>query len=61
MHGATVPIQKEYYKRVVIIPFLDHLISELTSRFDAHAKKASIIQRLLPKRLSSVLIIYCGY
>ena len=44
---------EEYYKRVVIIPFLDHLISELTSRFDAHAKKASMIQGLLPKRLSS--------
>ena len=34
---------EEYYKRVVVIPFLDHLISELTSRFDAHAKKASMI------------------
>ena len=44
---------EEYYKRVVVIPFLDHLISELTSRFDAHAKKASMIQGLLPKRLSS--------
>ena len=44
---------EEYYKRVVVIPFLDHLISELTSRFDAHAKKASMIQGLLPMRLSS--------
>ena len=44
---------EEYYERVVVIPFLNHLISELTSRFDAHAKKASMIRGLLPKRLSS--------
>ena len=44
---------EEYYKYVVVIPFLNHLITELTSRFDAHAKKASMIQGLLPMRLSS--------
>lgn len=38
---------------MVVIPFLDHLITELTSRFDAHAKKASMIQGLLPVRITS--------
>ena len=42
---------EEYYKRI-FIPFLDHLISELTSRFDVHANKASMIQGLLLVRLS---------
>lgn len=42
---------EEYYKHVVVILF-NHLISELTSRFDAHAKKASMIQGLLSRRLS---------
>ena len=38
---------------MVVIPFLDHLISELSSRFDAHTKKVSMIQGLLPVRVTS--------
>ena len=36
----------DYDKRAVVIPLLDHLITELTSRFDAHTKKAAMIQGL---------------
>ena len=45
---------EEYYvyKCIVVIPLLDHLITEFTSRFDAHTKKAAMIQGLLPVRLS---------
>ena len=48
---------QEYYKRTIAIPFLDHLITELSSRFEAHAKQAASIQSLLPamiKRCSSL-------
>jgi hypothetical protein len=36
-----------------VIPFLDHLINELSSRFDVHIKRAATIQRLLPERITS--------
>ena len=45
---------KEYYKCVVVIPFLDHLITELTSRIDENAKKVSMIQGLLLVQLISL-------
>ena len=32
---------EEYFKVSVVIPFLDHLISELSIRFDDHTKKAT--------------------
>ena len=45
---------EEYYvyKCIVVIPLLDHLITEVTSRFDVHTKKAAMIQGLLPVQLS---------
>ena len=39
---------QEYYKRTIAIPFLDHLITELSSRFEAHAKQAASLQSLFP-------------
>ena len=42
----------EYFKRTVSIPFLDHLINDISSRFDAHAKQAALLQALLPARLT---------
>ena len=34
------------------IPFLDHLISDLLSRFDVHTKRAASLQGLLPTRIT---------
>ena len=39
---------QECYKLTIAIPFLDHLITELSSRFEAHAKQAASLQSLLP-------------
>ena len=38
---------KDYFKTTVIIPFLDHIISNLSYRFDTHMKKAALIQKLI--------------
>ncbi len=39
---------EEYYKTTITIPFLDQLISDLSCRFDRHAKPAISLQGLLP-------------
>ena len=39
----------------MIIPFLDHLISNLSYRFDAHMKQAAGIQRLIPTNITEEL------
>ncbi len=39
---------EEYYKTTITIPFLDQLISDLSCRFDRHAKQAASLQGLLP-------------
>ena len=44
---------EEYYKRAIVIPFLDHLINEITCRFDTHTKQVASIQGLLPVRITS--------
>ena len=46
---------EDYFKNVVIIPFLDHLISNLSYRFDAHMKQAAGIQRLIPTNITEEL------
>ena len=38
---------EEYFKLSVAIPFLDHIHSDLTSRFAAHVKQSATIQKLL--------------
>ena len=51
---------QEYYKCTVVISFLDHLITELSSRFEAHVKQAASLQSLLPamiKPCSSITYI----
>ena len=47
---ANQPYQsvEEYFRHSVTIPFLDHLISELSLRFNEHTKKAALVQHLLP-------------
>ena len=42
---------EEYFKLSVTIPFLDHMLSDLTSRFAAHVKQSASIQRLLPANI----------
>ena len=40
-----------YFKQTVVIPFLDHLINYLSSRFDKHAKQVASLQGLLPTKI----------
>ena len=49
---------EDYFKKVVIISFLDHLISNLLYRFDAHMKQAAGIQRLIPTNIMEELTTY---
>ena len=44
-HRANQPYQsvEEYFRHSVTIPFLDHLISELSLRFVEHTKKAALV------------------
>ena len=46
---------EECFRHSVTIPFLDHLITELSFRFDEHTKKAALVQHLLPARIKSAL------
>ena len=39
--------------QLLAIPFLDHLISELSLRLDEHTKKAAPVQHLLPVQIHS--------
>ena len=43
----------DYFKKVVVIPFLDHLIADINSRFTAHSKQAASLQGLLPQNIKS--------
>ena len=54
-HRANQPFEsvEEYFRHSVTIPFLDHLICELSFRFDEHTKKAALVQHLLPVRICS--------
>ena len=42
---------KEYFRLTMVIPFLDHLLADLSSRFNPHVK--SHLQSLLPSRVTS--------
>ena len=44
-------VKEDYFKCPVTIPFLDHL-SDLSSRFDLHTKRAASLQGLLPTRIT---------
>ena len=50
MHRVNAPASSssEYYKRAVTIPFLDHLISEMSNRFNEHSLKVSRVMKLMP-------------
>ena len=52
MHVHPLPapprLPKEYYKRNVTLPLVDHLLMELTSRFSEEAKRATEGLKLIP-------------
>ena len=48
---------EDYFKKTVIIPFLDHIISNPSYRFDDHMKKAALIQKLIPVNITEKLNI----
>ena len=52
-HRANVeaPTVGKYYELTVLVPFLDHILSDIESRFSRHVNKASLIQGLLPSFL----------
>ena len=49
----------EYFKCTIAILFLDHLISELSSRFDTHMKQVSALQSLLPVKINPTSSAEC--
>ena len=46
--NITAATPDEYYGQTITIPLLDHLLMELTSRFNQHAKKATMGLCLVP-------------
>jgi len=44
---------EDYFKKSIAIPFLDHLISDISSRFTSHSKQAASLQGLLPCNITS--------
>ena len=42
----------DYFKKAITIPFLDHLVSDISARITAHSKTAASIQELLPKSIT---------
>ena len=53
-HRANLVAQdpKDYYKATVLIPFLDHLLSDLTARFTKHGQKVARLEKLLPRLIT---------
>ena len=49
-HRANQPTES-VVKVSILIPLLDHLISELSNRFDAHTKQATLLQYLIPHKI----------
>ncbi|KAK4873837.1 hypothetical protein RN001_013197 [Aquatica leii] len=51
---------RDYYRRTIFIPFLDHFIEELESRFNHRMESAISLERLIPdkfmKRTTSAII-----
>ena len=45
---------KDYYRIHCAIPLIDHIISQLKTRFDSLIQKSSKICRLLPSRICSL-------
>ena len=43
---------EDYYKKTVTMPFLYHLIADITLRFNAHSKKAASLKKCLASKIS---------
>ena len=53
-HRQNIPAadSKEYYKRIITIPLLDHLLCELDARFDASSSKLVVeFMQMLPSEI----------
>ena len=50
--NPTTSSAQDYFKFSVSIPFLDHLIQDLSYRFDAHSKQAASLQDLLTTKVT---------
>ena len=46
---------EDYYKKTVTIPFLDHLIADITPRFNAHSKQAASLEKFCYQKLMKIL------
>ena len=61
-HRSNIPAEDacEYYRRVISVPLLDHLISELESRFSSHKQTALLGLYLVPTVLETKTIEEVG-
>ena len=44
---------EEYFKKTIVIPFLDHLIIDISSRFSKHSLHVASLQNLVPVKMSN--------
>ena len=44
---------EDYFKKTVVIPFLDHLLSDLSARFSDHSTRAASLEKILPSNIES--------
>ena len=51
-------VEDYYYKKTIAIPFLDHIISDISSRFTTHTKQAASLQALLPSSITPTSSIH---
>ena len=59
-HRSNTPADsvKDYYKRILTIPFLDYLISELDTRFNRESSAIVVeCMHILPSELKSTLVV----
>ena len=45
---------RDFYRKIIILPFLDNLLAELNFRFNAHSKSAFAFSKLLPVNIPNV-------
>uniref|UniRef100_A0A1X7UA98 TTF-type domain-containing protein n=2 Tax=Amphimedon queenslandica TaxID=400682 RepID=A0A1X7UA98_AMPQE len=43
---------EDYYKKTITIPFLDHMIADIGSRFSTHTKQAASLEKILPTKIN---------
>ena len=53
-NNSTAETPEAYYRINVAIPFLDHLLKEMETRFDQSSRTCSVIFKLIPKLLLAV-------